>query len=436
MLETDETPPPDPPKTPPSSHRKSFMGAMFLIAQPLLMNALSIPATAYIIYKLDAYGYGIWSIGASLVATTSFLTSLGLRPLFVRAVAQNPHTAPEALADQLGLRVLLALLAGLCAVAVCMALNYPPIALACTTIAAFGLILVVVSTTLSDYLQGFQRFKTMAGVNLIGGLVLTALSVLVVGLGWGPIGLAGAYVSGPLLNSLLGALAVSRQGTPVRIAFRPDRQMRLLKQAKTLGAQQVLGSIHERVETLLVPKLVGIAQFGYFQAGSILSDRMFMVPEGLAAAFYPKIAKASDEDIRVATWQVSLLLAASLALCLPLTFLLIALAGPIAHLIFKHNPEVCREVIVITMWALPLTAARLPMNYGLQAYGKYSEAARVNMAATVVSFMGSLILIREFGFIGACWSWVLRPGTAALFMLPLFVGTFPRVFTAFWRARK
>src|SRR5437764_1361899 len=88
-----------------SSRRTHVLGAAYLMAQPLLLNILSVPATAYIIRTLGPAAYGQWALGFALVTTASFLTNLGLRTTFVRFVAAHPAMAADKMAQQLGLRL-------------------------------------------------------------------------------------------------------------------------------------------------------------------------------------------------------------------------------------------------------------------------------------------------------------------------------------------
>ncbi len=87
------------------SKNRNVVNALYLIVQPLFLNAVSIPATAYIIRRLGPLGYGQWATAVSIVAVLGFVTSLGLRPQFIRAVAQDPENASEMLSHQLGLRL-------------------------------------------------------------------------------------------------------------------------------------------------------------------------------------------------------------------------------------------------------------------------------------------------------------------------------------------
>src|SRR5688500_2100456 len=106
--------------TPPATDQdlqRNLKGAACRAFQPLLLNALGVPATAYIIRRLGAHEYGEWSVATTLVATAAVFSSLGLRGPFVRAVARDDACVPSAFADQLGTRMVMAILAGVTAVA-------------------------------------------------------------------------------------------------------------------------------------------------------------------------------------------------------------------------------------------------------------------------------------------------------------------------------
>src|SRR5579863_9870632 len=141
--------------------RNALLGALYTILQPLLLSAVGLPATAYVIRSLGSTGYGQWAASTSLVGAVAVLTSFGMRPLFVRRVAQAqaPDDVGEELAHQLGLRSLLGLGAGALIVSLCLLLRYPTAVILCTAIAAFGLLMSALSGVLADVLQGHQRLR-------------------------------------------------------------------------------------------------------------------------------------------------------------------------------------------------------------------------------------------------------------------------------------
>lgn len=407
--------------------QSSLFGALCLMAQPIILNILSIPATAYIIRGLGASGYGQWMVGTSLVAATMFLANLGLRTLFIRAIAQEPGRAGEALATQLGLRSLLALMAGGLALLLCVCLHYPPVVLQCVALAAGGLLLSTVATTLSDVLQGTQHLAPLATINLVSGLSLTLFSVLAIWRGVGPVGLSVSYLTGPLVSVALLSAFVHRRLFPISVRWNFEQYRKLLRDVRAMGMQQFLATIQDRVQQLLVPKLLGLAAFGYFSAGLIPASRLEVVPDGLMMYYYSAISHSYQQDRKAAAQQVTQFLIMSLISCVPLALLVSFLAHPIAQMLFPRHSAVCQEVIRITIWSLPIASLSRPLLAALQAAGRHSEAARAQTGTIILNCLLSFFLISRFGVTGACWSWVLGYVFSAACLVPLFIRTFPAV---------
>jgi O-antigen/teichoic acid export membrane protein len=392
--------------------------------QPLLLNVIGIPAAMYIVRSLGPTAYGQWAVAGSLVATTTFLTNLGLRMWFVRHIAQDPDRASSALAELLGLRLLLALIAAAVSLAACHALGYPLVVLQCTAVSSFGLVFMVFGSAIADVLQSLQRLPALAAVNMVSGLVLTATSVLVVWLKWGPAALAGAYALGPLTAAVLFTVLARRLGIPLRIRVDLRRFAELLMQVRSMGAQLLVENLALRAEALLVPKLVGVTQYGLFSAATMLGARLVVIPDGLSTAYYPIIASSYRADPREASREVAHYLLFTLLLSVPFVVLITFLAGPISAVLFADHARPCAELMRITIWSLPFLGASHVMGYSLNAAGKETIETRCTIAASIVSLALSVALIRHMGLIGAAWSWVAREAICVLFRGPWFIRTF------------
>ena len=377
------------------------MGASYLVAQPLLLNALSIPATAYIIKSLGPFGYGQWAVALSLLAGTGVLANLGVRAAFVRSVSRDPDTAPTAFAEQLGLRMAMGAGAGAVALALCAALRYPPAVLQCTLLLAIGGIFGAVAAVVADVLTAIQRLASMALINFIAGLSLTVASVLAIWLGAGPVGLALSYLIGPVLTALLSLLLVQRQLFPVRISWNLRRSWSLLVSSRVLSLQLFIGAIEAQAGNLLVPKLVGIESYGYFAAGTLLPNRLLVVPDGLSTAFFPVLARAHGQGhaaFRSAVKRFFLLAGlAGLATAIPV-FLL---AGPIARLLFPRQPDICRTMNQLKIWMVPLVSLTSAAGYSLNAAFREAAEAKAASMAILVSLTMTVGLIVTFGLAGA-----------------------------------
>jgi O-antigen/teichoic acid export membrane protein len=298
-------------------------------------------------------------------------------------------------------------------------------------LADVGFVIASMATALADVLQGFQCFESYASTSLISGLLLTAASVVAVAFWPGPVGMSFAYLVGPVVNLSLLLRHVKRWLFPVRMRWNLLRYRQLLSEVRTLGLQQFLSALQDRIEQLLVPKFAGVTAFGYYSAGSLPATRLAIFPDGLATAFYPAIARSAQEEKLSGTHntsrQVTQFFAVSLVVCIPLALMMMFLAYPFSLILERHNAALCNDIIRITIWSVPLMAISLPMSWSLQAIGEQDRAARASMASTVFGLALSYILVSRFGVIGACWSGLGRSLLAVLFLLPTFIRFFPTV---------
>ena len=406
------------------SRRSPALGAAFLAAQTLSLNAISLFTTAFIVRQLGPLQYGEWAAAASLAAAHLVITNVGLRTLFVRDVARRPEDAADLLAEQLGLRLALGALAGAIAIVVCVLVGYPPVVTACMVVGCVWILLSVVGSTLGDVLQAMERFGTYSAVGVVSGLAVTTASVVAVLAGSGPIALSVAYLAQPVVSVWLLGREARRH---VRLGVRWDWQSakRLLKESRVLGASAVAAAAGDRAVQLLVPAVVGLEAFGVFSAGTIVADRLGNVPDAVATAFYPWVSRAAVEPGQSNGEPASSMLTIGLAACVPMAVVGAYLARPIARTLLPHDSQVGASVIQVTMLALPLLALSTGMSFCLQAAGRHNTAARVGIGASLFSVALSALCVTMSGTVGASWALVARPAILALALAPVFHATFP-----------
>ncbi len=414
-----------------SPARRSLFAASHLAAQSMILFVISVPALAYIVRSLGATGYGQWTAAVVLVGTVGILTNLGLRGAFVRAVARKPESAAAALAEQLGARLLLSLLACGMVMGACFLL-YPAVVIQCAIVGCVGMVLTTISSTLSDLLQGLHRISVYAGTNFIAGLALTGASVAAMWLGYGPVGLAVSYLVGPIISTALLLIFVQSKFFAVKARVHPRKLWDLLVESRYFAAQQIVNTVGGNEESLMLPKIVGAGPFGLFSGGMILASRLVIIPDSLGSAFYPQIAHAHAKDPKLAARQMVQFMLMALMVCLPITVAVLFFAGPLAHVLFSKNAELCQRVMSVTIWSLPMLGVGNVMGYGLNAVGKDSSQAKMTLYTTILSLASAVVLVTMFGVIGACWSYLLRIALGTAGIAYLFLKNFsPRL--EIWR---
>ncbi len=411
--------------------RKAYSGAAFTSLQPLVLSALMLPATAYVIRGMGATEYGQWVTATTLVAVVTFATTFALRVTFVRAVARYPDAAAGALAHQLGMRLCLSLLAASVAVLACAFLGYAPIVLACTAISAFGLILATMANTAADFLQGFQRLGVVASANMASGLLLTASSVAVVTFGLGPIGVSLAYLVGPIVSLSVMFSVVARRHCAVRFAFSVERMKALFWEQRYLGGVMLVHSVSTNAEALLLPALAGEKPFGVFSGASLLASRLGAIPDGVASALYPAVVEADARHgprdvVRLVTRFLLLALVATVGIAVFVS----VFAEPFARLLLPAEAEAATQVMRITIWLLPVMAVVWVLGAALNGLNGDAAQARAGTITAFVNIALTPFLVWKFGLIGAAWSMVARYVVWLAVFIPCSLGTFRPVLRA------
>lgn len=403
---------------------RAVLGGACMSLQPLLLSAVALPATAYVIRTLGPTQYGQWAMAVTLVAVTMFLSNLGLRGAFVRAVAQDPASAAGRLAEQIGLRVVLCALAASAALSACWLLGYSRTVLLCTAVTVVWMVVNTVATTLADVLQAFHNLVTVAAVNTIAGLLLTGASVVAAYSGAGPVGVAASYLLGAFTSAALLVWIVHRRHFPVRVCWNVRRSSRLLWDARFFGVQLMVTSASNHAEGLLIPRLAGPTAFGFFSAGNLLAERLHAIPDGAGSAAYAAMADGNRRSGRDAFGVFVRCALLVLLACVGASVCVSLVAGPVARLLFPGRAEVCEQVMRLTIWSLPLVGVASIFGHALNALGRDAAQARATLAAAVIHLPLAGLLVWRFGITGACWSIILRWAVLLVILIPSLVRLF------------
>jgi O-antigen/teichoic acid export membrane protein len=198
----------------------------------------------------------------------------------------------------------------------------------------------------------------------------------------------------------------------------------LLGETRHLAGLQLLAAVQTQAEALLVPKLLGFGQNGLFSAGSLLANRLAIVPDGIGTAYYPVIARSHQRGVGHSAADVLRYLGVSVALCSVAAVGLTLLASPISRILFQEQAAACALVMQISAWSLPLLALSQGLEYCLNAAGREAEQATLGIWAMVPAVGLAVFLVYSFGLVGAAGSLVLRHALFTLFRLPCFLRTF------------
>jgi O-antigen/teichoic acid export membrane protein len=410
----------------PSMARRVGGNSLWLIARPLILNVLSIASNLYIVRKLGAADYGAFNLGFAQVALFSPLCNLGLRAVAVRAIAEDRARGREIVGALFALRLVLTAIAVLL-IAGWLAL--PTYSLTTRLIGAAAVCSMVCTSlggSVIDLFQGFERARLSAQPQLIGGVVLTLLSVLALLAGWGLPGFVVAYVLGAAIQLLLMHWTARRALFAVRPVWDWPRMKLLALQARPFAVLSILSNVTDVpvIDVLILGAVLGAGAVGPYTAALGLVLRLLMIPHGIGDALYPAVAAYNRHDRSEVETTLRRCILNLALITLPAAVCLMLTARTVLGLLYGSEYLSAAPALGLAGWLLPLMGINYVMRECLSAVHRQGEVLKLTFLSCLLMVALYAILIPSYGIVGAVVAGLARE----VLMLGLWARPFRREF--------
>lgn len=375
--------------------------AIMLVAQLITWTA-TLVTTAVLGSRLGVDAFGTLYLAMSFGFLFGVLVEFGLNQQLVRAIARDPSLAGPYLVNALAIKLALALIAYLIIIALIYLLRYS--AEAGLVIAVYCLILACngVSSTFTAVYQGTQRVVYAAVGSIIEKVLVCALALVLLSLGYGVVAMAAVFVVGSAASAAMQGLYLRRVA---QLELRLDRRVigTLARNAIPFFAYWVLGSLYYRLDTILLSKLTGAAVLGWYGAAYRLFDTLVFLPSIVASAIlFPILSQLSAQSFPALRQAMRKGLDIIIIVGMPISVGLFTLAEPIIQLIYRQ-PEFVHAVPALQWLAIGLLLLYVNSILGVTVVSLNEERKMTLVAglAVVLNLGLNLALIPLFQHVGA-----------------------------------
>ncbi|MFW5939467.1 MAG: oligosaccharide flippase family protein [Halolamina sp.] len=258
---------------------------------------------------------------------------------------------------------------------------------------------------LTTIFQGLNRVDWSATVTAITSISRLPLVVGLVTLGFGVAGAVAGYVLALALASLVGAYVLYTRfyrdyDAASTAADRLTR--RLLEYSVPLTATRGANVLDKKVDTLLIGVLVDMTAVGYYTVAKQISDFVAAPASSFGYTISPALAEQSSRD---RAERAATLYRRSLEYVLlgyvPALVGLVLVAEPTIRYVF--GPDYLGSVLVLQVFCgfMLVNAINKVTSDGLDYLGRARSRAIVKSATAVGNFGLNLLLIPQYGAVGA-----------------------------------
>jgi len=268
----------------------------------------------------------------------------------------------------------------------------------------------LIAESSTGLLQLFDRFRRMAGLNVIQSVVTLALIILAWWRNTGLLGILLAYLCGKIISAVGLTLAALLEATrrwgrdwwkvPTRLLIPHARQ--LVKFAVSTNLSSSLSLISRDSGILWVSYFSSPTQAGYYKLAMALANYIQLPIAPMPQATYPEMARAVARkkwaDFRY-LMRTGTRLAGGYSVLVALG--LIFLGKPLIQSLYTAAFLPTYAGLVIMLVGIVFGNSLYWSRSALLSLGLADYATKVNFLVTIVSVAGLIALLPRFGFIGS-----------------------------------
>jgi O-antigen/teichoic acid export membrane protein len=265
---------------------------------------------------------------------------------------------------------------------------------------AFLVLPVALNATFTTAIvMGRQAVRWYAAVNMALPIVTTVLLVAILG-GLGPsvIGAVAVNLIASVIQSICFAIGAKRviaaNTEPARVSYRE-----LLGYGLPFYPGGLTGFFSYRVDAYLIAWLIAdpSAPLGYYSMAVGLAELVFFFPNAVASLFFPHVAGSPREE---SDRQVSMVCRVTLLVTGTVAILLVPAASAMIWILLPAFGPSIPPLLMLLPGVVALSAAKVVGQY-ITGIGRPGVNSYISVGAFVINIVANLVLIPQFGIIGA-----------------------------------
>jgi O-antigen/teichoic acid export membrane protein len=262
---------------------------------------------------------------------------------------------------------------------------------------------------LGALLQGRQRMDLYALFITLQSIILFAATWIMLGLGFGVIGVMYAYVILYFVQYVIFSVLLQKVIIPgflkIKAAYRKQTARSLLTYGIPVMAGGFAGVILLYTDTALLTALSSLEQVGIYQAALPTANMMLFFMGALSSVLFPLIAELWEYGERkLIVLAVTDLYRYAFALILPMAVATIVYPDIILNLLFGAQYIAGAPILTV----LAIDALILTLNgintAALSGMGKPKETTKAVILGAAINVLANLVLIPIYGGVGAALS--------------------------------
>jgi len=381
--------------------------SLFSITGQFAIKVISFIFMVYVVRRLGDDNFGKYSFVLAYVGLFSVLSDLGIGAFAVREIAKDKTKTSYLISNIVLLRLILSVITVFMVTTLAGSLGYSNDVVWGVLVHSCALFLYAVLGPFDAVWIGNERLDYSAALSVIHPLVFVALGAPALLRGYGFMGLIlASFVGVAVMTAMSAAVAIRKFGR-ITLSIQKSDWNRLIMAALPFGAIHFFRAITYKVDTVLLSLFQTDAVVGWYSVACNLIFTLMIIAYGINLALYPALSRRQAQDPASIGLIHQRTIKYLLMLSLPIAMGTTLLADKIITFLYTAEFSPAIPALRILIWVLPMLFLSDFSGYVAIVNDKERAAARVVATGALVNVVSSLLLIPNFGLLGASMATIL-----------------------------
>ena len=387
--------------------RKTVRNTALLVAFEVANPLLSLVLVGTLSRRLGPEGLGAYNLLLNFFFVVHSGTALGLNTLITRDVARTPGLAQRYLTSASALGLCAAVAGALGLEATVRLAGYDPEVTRSVWMIGVALLPSIVILYIESIFIAYEKVQYIVYTAMAENALKVAIGFGLLQAGYGVEALIGSFTALRVLTMVADLAIYQRQFGPLAWRFDPEVLRMLVRNIPVFGGILVVAALYARADVLLLSKLAGLAEVGFYAAAYRLFAISQVIPRSFNTSIYPVLSQLFVNSPSTYRQAKSLSIRYILVILLPVAGGICGLAAPVMELLFGREFVVAAPILRIVIWTLvPYGVARV-LASSLFASNRQVVDLKVNLLGLGANLALNLLLIPRYGAVGCAWATLL-----------------------------
>jgi len=396
---------------------RGIKNSVLLFGGNAISAVISFVITVYIARLLSVSDFGSYITVISFVTLFGIFTDFGINTVIIREGAKNPEDTHNLIFSAMGLKYLMSLASMLAVIVFALFTPYSFEVKALIVLMSITLLMGGIGSMFSAVFNIYQDMKYISIIQIAERTTFASFAFIFLIAGLGVPGVILAIIIAAFVSLML-SFVLSRRIHYYKLNFRPILDYTILMPAFWFGIAGLLGTVWQRVDTIMLSLLTNMTQVGLYTPAVNYVGIGDMAVLALTGAFFPIVSRMVHER-RISKKELSKYLGYFAVAGLVIVAVTYAFGGELMILAF--GPKYAESIVFINILIIgfAVNLVTIPTSLLLDATNNQKVHVLNATYLTGVNVGLNLILIPALGALGAAYATTISQSLGAALGIPI-----------------